>query len=94
MQHTLEWAVPAMILAGFTEEERCNALVDASINVLSILPLEETDMKTCSRKEEMFGWKFWHYFPRNRMDVHEIQLEVQSCKPSRMHDLRMKCLWF
>jgi hypothetical protein len=20
----------------------------------------------------MFGWKFWHYFPRNRMDVHEI----------------------
>jgi hypothetical protein len=44
MQHTLEWAVPAMILAGFTEEERCNALVDASINVLGILPLEETDM--------------------------------------------------
>lgn len=50
--------------------------------------------QTCSRKEEMFGWKFWHYFPRNRRDVHEIQLEVQSCKPSRMQDLRMKCLWF
>lgn len=42
MTTALEWAVPAMIDAGFTEEERCSALVDASLDVFGIPPLEDT----------------------------------------------------
>lgn len=44
MSVALEWAVPAMIQAGFTKEERCSALVDASLDIFGILPLSNDTM--------------------------------------------------
>lgn len=52
MRHSLEWAVPAMISAGFTEEERCNALVDASIDIFGIPSLDEPDMTSSSNRNQ------------------------------------------
>jgi len=40
MPVSLEWAVSAMVAAGFTEEERCSALVDTSQDIFWILALE------------------------------------------------------